>query len=438
MQSQVHEIDPVTVEVEVEVPWDRIQKGLDAGYGRLQKTAKVRGFRPGKVPRNVVKQLFGPQVKSEVVANLIEQGIVQAVQEHELTVVASPRVETLPNIQDGEPLSFKATLEVQPKIGSVDVTGLEIVRPRVEVKESDVDAELERLRERHAEIQTPDPMRPAKNGDLVTIDWTVEIDGEEKPEMAATQRVLELGGGRLLPELEESLLGKQPGDEAQARVAFGDDVAEELKNKRALFKIAVRELREKVLPDLDDELAKELGEHETLAELRAEIRAGLEGAAKERAESALREQVIDRLIEKNPVPVPPSLVAQHEQAMRKELAFLMQMAGQAGGRLDELVATLKMQAEKKVRAGILMGELARQEDLKVEPDEIEKRLAEIAERTGKHIAKVRVEYAGERRDGLESQILEDKLLDYLLARATVTEAPEGTETSDEDTGSKGG
>ncbi len=425
MQSQVHEIDPVTVEVEVEVPWDRIQKGLDAGYGRLQKSAKIKGFRPGKVPRNVLKQLFGPQVKNEVAATLIEQGLLAAVQKHELAVVASPRVDSLPSIQEGEPFSFKATLEIRPKIDAIDTSGLELSRPHSEVTDEAIDQEIQELRERHADIQTPEPMRPAKAGDLLTIDYTVEIDAEEKPEMAATQRVVELGADRLLPEFEEALTGKQPGDEVQIRIAYGEDTPnEELKNKRALFKVVVRELRERVLPELDDELAKDVGEHETLEELRTDIRAKLEKAAQERADSALREQVVEKLVEKNPIPVPPSLVTQQEQAMRQELAFLLQMAGQQRPDFaDELERTLRPQAEKKVRAALLMGELARQNEMKVEPEEVDARLAQIAEQTGKHIAKVRVEFAGEKRESLESKILEDKLLDYLLARATVTEAP---------------
>ena len=417
----------------MEVPWDRIQKGLDAGYGRLQKTAKVRGFRPGKVPRNVVKQLFGPQVRSEVAANLVEQGILEAVTQHELPVVASPRIDDLPIIEEGSPLSFKATLEIRPKVERVEAEGLEIQRPRAEVKDEDVDAEIEQLREKHAEIETPDPMRPAQAGDLLTIDYAVEIDAEEKPDMAATERVVELGGGRLLPEFEEGLTGKQPGEEAEIRIAYGDEVqSEELKNKRALFKVTVRELRAKVLPELDDELAQTASEHETLADLRTEIRGQLEKQAKERAESVVREQLVEKLVDKNPIPVPPSLVAQQEQAMHQELSFLMQMAGPAGGELTELTKTFKAQAEKKVRAALLMGALAQQESIAVEPEEVDARLAEIAEQTGKHIAKVRVEYAGERRESLENKLLEDKLLDYILARATVTEAPEGAETPAEE------
>jgi len=432
MQSEVHEIDPVTLRIEVEVPWDRVQKGLDATYGQLQKTAKIRGFRPGKVPRNVIKQLFGSQVKGEVRQNVIEQSLMEVLRERELPIVAMPRVDDMSEIEDGAPLSFKAIVEVRPKIESID-TALEVSRPSAVVSDEAVDAEIERLRERNAVIETPDPMRPAKSGDLLTIDYTVEIDAEERPDMAAKELVLELGSGRMPPEFDEGLVGKQPGDEVDIRVAFGEDVAEELQNKRALFKVKVRELREKVLPDVDDELAKDLGEHETLEELRAATRAQLEKAAAERAESAVREQLLDKLVEKNPVPLPPSMVNEAERAMAQELAYLMQMTGSAGQELAaELGKTLHTQAERRVRMTILMGELARQNDVKVEPEEIEARIAQIAEQSGKHIAKVRVEMQGERRESLERQILQDKLLDYLLSRATVTDAPAGEASAAEE------
>jgi trigger factor len=417
MQSQVHEIDPVTVELEVEVPWDRVHKGLNAGYGKLQKSAKVRGFRRGKVPRNVLQQLYGRQVDNEVVTSLIEEGILAAVQTHDLAVVASPEVDSLPAISKGQPLSFR------PKLETVVTDAIALERPATAVSDAEVDAEIDRLRERHAEIVTPEEVRPSKNGDLLTVDYTVEIDGEENAEMAATGRSIELGGGRLLPEFEEGLVGKKVGDDVEIRVAYGEDTQNpDLKNKRVLFRVKINELREKVLPALDDELAKDLGEHETLAELREKTREELETTAKSRAESALREQAVEQLVEKNPIPVPPSLVHQQLEQMKRELAFFMRMAGGQGFDLgsDEEMAA---RAEKKVRAAILMGELARQQELTVTPEEVDAKLQEIAEQSGKHIAKVRVEYAGERREGLESKILEDKLLDYLMSKATVTDAP---------------
>lgn len=420
MQSQVNEIDPVTVEVEVEVPWDRVQEGLNAGYGKLQKTARVRGFRKGKVPRSVLRQLYGSQVRNEVVASLVEEGLLAAVQTHEIPLVASPEVSSVPSIKKGEPLAFTAKLEVRPKVEKVEVDGLELKRPSTEIADEAVESEILQLRERNAEIETPDEPRPAREGDLLTIDYTVELDGEVNEEMGAKARSVELGAGRLLPEFEEGLVGKKPGDEFDIEVSFDEEMASpELKGKTALFHVSVTEQREKILPELDDEFAKDLGEYETLAELRDKTRERLQEAAETRAKSSLREQAIAQLVEKNPIPVPPSLIDQQEKAMRQELAFLMQMApGMDFGDGD-----FRERAENKVRAGLLMGELATQRELTVEPEEVEAKLQEIASETGKHIAKIRVEYAGEKRDQLSNRLLEDKLLDFLLGQAKVTDAP---------------
>ncbi|MGE0785220.1 MAG: trigger factor [Sandaracinaceae bacterium] len=420
MQSQLNEIDPVTIELSVEVPWDRVEQGLNAGYQRLQKTAKLRGFRPGKVPRQVLRKLFGNTVQSEVVGTLIEEGLLAAVREHSLAVVASPRVDELPSIVDGEPLSFKATLEVRPKVDAVNTEGLVLERPVITVPDSDVDEQIEKLRQSHADIITPDEPRPAKKGDLLTIDFTVEIDAEERADMAASGRVVELGSDRLLPEFEEGLTGKTAGDEVQIRVAYGDDVTkEDLRGKRALFKVKINELREKVLPDLDDDFAQDVGDHQTLDELRTSIRERLQASADRQAEGALREQAIEQLVEKNPIPVPPSLIREQEESMRQELAYYMRLAGQdaAPPAMD-----FSQEAEKKVRAAMLLGEIARLQEIRVSPDEIEARLAKIAEESGKHIAKVRVDYKGERLEALENKLLEEKLLEYLLAQATVRDA----------------
>ncbi|MCB9591174.1 MAG: trigger factor [Sandaracinaceae bacterium] len=421
MDSQVNEIDPVTVEVAVQVPWDRVKAGLDASYGKLQKTVRVRGFRQGKAPRHVLQKLYGPQVRNEVIASLVEEGLLEAVTRHELPVVASPEVRTLPKIEQGEPLSFTAKMEVRPKVDSLTTDGLQISRPKTDVADEEIDAEIQRLREQHAEIVTPDEPRPAKAGDLLTIDYTVEIDGEANEDMTASGRQVELGGGRLLPEFEEGLLGKQVGDDAEIRITYDDETPNvDLRGKSAVFSVKITELREKVLPELDDELAKDLGEYETLSELRDKTREKLAEAAQQRAQSSLREQVIEQLVEKNDVPVPPSLVDQQQEAMKREMAWLAQIAGPGFDLGDE--EEMRERAEKKVRAALLMGELARREKLTVEPEEIDAKLQTIAESSGKHIAKVRVEYAGEKRESLANKLLEDKLLDFLLERATVTDA----------------
>jgi trigger factor len=301
-----------------------------------------------------------------------------------------------------------------------------VERPIHEVTDADVDREIERLRVQHATIAAPEPARPAQKGDILTIDYAVSIDGQERSDLGATDRTVELDGERLLPELEAGLMGASAGETRTIEVTFADDHANaDLRGKTATFRVTVKELKERVLPAVDDELAKDVGPFQTLLELRLDLRKKLEEAAKRRSEGAVRDAVVEKLVDANPVPVPPSLVEQEQRAMLREMVQFFQMTtGQAAPELDdETIATMRGRAERKVRAALLLGELARREKLSVSQEEIEKKLGEIAERTGKHIAKVRVEYAGDRREQLASSLLQDKLLDYLLSRATISDVP---------------
>ena len=281
MQSEILEISPVLVEVTVEVPWDRIQKDLNDTYKEIGKTARVRGFRPGKVPRDVLKQVYGREAAAQVTGTLVEQGLMHAVQEHELHIVAEPEMEEAPQLEKGKPLTFKAKLEVRPKIDSVAIDELEAWQTPVEVPDEDVDAEVEGLRNQHAEIQVPDPMRAAKEGDLITIDYAVSVDDEAKEDLSAEGRQVEINDDHLLPALKEGLLGMQPDEEKTIDVPFEDDHPNpDLQGKTAQFRITAKQLHEKLLPELDDEFAKDCGDYETLLELRLKIREGLESNAK--------------------------------------------------------------------------------------------------------------------------------------------------------------
>lgn len=431
MPSQVSEIDPVTVEIQVEVPWDRVQKGLDETFSKLQRSARVKGFRPGKAPKSVLQRLFSKDVQAEVVSNLVEETVFEAVKQHELPVVSNAKMEERPELTQGQPLTFKVKFEVRPKVESL-ATDLTLVRPSFAVTDAEVDAEIERLRQQHAVVRPLEEERPAKTGDLVVIDYQISIDGEAKADMKAEDRTIALGEGRLLPELDAGLVGVRPGDEKAIEIARpAEDPNEQLAGKKVVFDVKVKELRERILPEIDDELAKDLGEYESLADLRAKLRERLEAAAKARSDGQLREQAVERFAEKNPIPVPPSLIDQQHRAMLQEYLQIMQMIGQAPDIGKAGFDEMRARAESKVRGALLLGELSRQASISVSPDEIEAKLREIAEKTGKHVAKVKADYAGEKREALETQILEDKLIAHLLERATIEDAPSGApETSD--------
>jgi trigger factor len=300
--------------------------------------------------------------------------------------------------------------------------GLEVERNQAEPADDDIDKEIEHQRQQNAELRTPEPMRPATKGDVLTVDYSVSIDGEERPEMAAQDRDIEVGSERLLPELVTGLVGLRPEDTKDIQVQFGDDLSrEDLRGKQATFHVKVKNLREKILPELDDEFAKDCGDYESLEDLRQSVRERLRKAAAQQAEARVREQLIEKLVDKNDVPVPPSLVERQAQAMLQEYSTFQQILGSTEPIDEDTKADLQVRAERKVKAALLFGELARQAEIKVEKDDLEAKFKEIAEQTGKHIAKVRADFQGERRETLETQILENKLLEYLLARATIKE-----------------
>ncbi|HEY6876938.1 MAG TPA: trigger factor [Polyangiales bacterium] len=420
MESQISEISPVLVQVSVEVPWPDVEKAIEGNYSQLGRTAKVKGFRPGKVPRNVLKQLFGARVKQEVVSNLVEAGLSNAVSKHKLSVVAVPPLETAPELKQGEPLAFTAKVEVRPKIESVDIAGITLERAAISISDAAVDTELETLRQQHAELAAPSEPRPVQEGDIVTCDYTVSVDGVGRPDLAATSRPIDTAGG-LLPELKTGLIGKNIGDHARVELTFPTEQGGEFAGKPGVFDITVREIKAKVLPDLDDEFAKDL-EYASLDELKQKTRERLEGAAKANAEAQLQEQLIEKVLEKNPIEVPPSLVAQQERAMLQEYLRMIQMTGQAPNFGGDFMAETKDNAQRRVRAALLLGAIASQQNIRVEPADLDQKLDEMAQRSGKHVAKLKAELQGERREVLESQILEAKLLEYLLSQATITEA----------------
>jgi trigger factor len=422
MQTEIREISPVLVEVTVEVPWDRVHKDLNDTYREIGKTARVRGFRPGKVPKNVLKQVYGRQAAAQVTGALVEQCLMQAVQEHELHIVAQPEIEEAPELEQGKPLTFKAKVEVRPKIDEVVTDEIEVWQKPIDIPDEDIDKEIEQLRNQHSEIQVPDPIRPAQEGDLITIDYTVTVDGEAKEDLGAEGRQVEIVDEHLLPALKEGLVGMKPDDEKTVDIDFeGDHPNPDLQGKTAQFTIRAKELHEKLLPDLDDEFAKDCGDYETLLELRLKIREGLEGSAKQRGDAELKDQLIEALIQANDIPVPPSMVQQQQQMMMYEMAQFMQMAGQQGAPGADFFSGIEERAQRRVQAGILLGSLARQEGIDVSEADLDAKFQEIADQTGKHVAKVRADYQDAQRDALESQLLEEKVMALLTERAKIHE-----------------
>lgn len=422
MQVQVSRVSPVQMELAVEVPADTVSAQLDKAYVNLQKKARVRGFRPGKAPRQVLARVYGSQVAGEVVQALINDTLPKALSEKQIQPVNQPQVEA-GKFEAGAAFGYKARFEVQPEIAAVDYEGLDLERPGEVATAEAVDEQLELLRRQHAQLQAPEPARPARKGDVLTIDFTVSVGGEVIKDAGAEAIQVELGSSQLLPELDSGLIGAKVEDQLEVEARLPDaHPRKEMAGKAAKFAVTVKDLKERVLPALDDEFAKDVGSFETLVELRASVHTRLEKMLKDRAESALAEQVVERLNAKNPIDVPPSLVEQQCKMMEMEISQNARRAGQRVTQEDfaRIHGQVHADAERKVRAGLLMAAIARKLDVKVTDDDIQKGLEELAAESGKNLAKVRAEYGDpQRRQILIGMILEDKVLDIIEGKATI-------------------
>jgi trigger factor len=426
MQATVQKISPVLVELSVEVPAEAVRQEVDKAYSNLAKKAHVRGFRPGKAPRNVLTQLFGSQVQSDVAKTIVDSTLPQVLTEKKVTPVTRPTVEP-GKVSVTEAFSYKARFEVQPDIEEVKYEGFELVRPVLEATERMVQEQLESLRQRHASLKAPEPPRPVQARDVLTIDFTVSVDGQEIKDAGGQGVQIELGTGQALPELDTALMGKSVGEPVSCEVIFPESQPNPaLKGKRSTFKIKIVDHKERILPDLDDEFAKDLGQFQTLVELRADVHTRLEAVLKDQVEAALAQQMVNQLNEKNPLQVPPSLVEQQCRALEQEVVAQGRRMGKriSPEQLKGMHGAIHEDAERKVRAGILMAAIARKHQVKVSEADIEKAYVELAQQTGKNVAKVKADYREPgQRDVLLSLIIEDKVLDIIESKSKITDGP---------------
>jgi trigger factor len=424
MQVNVQRLSPVLVEFDVEVGVAQVTSELEKAYNQVARTARVRGFRPGKAPRKVLTHLYGARIAADVAQKLVDETFPQAVTDQKLQPVTSPAVEAQ-GVEENKPFSYKARVEVLPEIAGVSYEGLGAKRAKVDVADEAVQTELETLRKAHSTLEALKEPRPSQNGDTVSIDFVVSVADETIEDAGATDFQVELGAGTLLPQIEEAVLGKSTGDQATAEVPMpAQHPHPKLKGKTAKFAITLGEVKERILPNLDDELAKDVGEFENLDALKADIKKKLEAQAKEQSDNQLAEQLVMELVKANPVPVPPSLVERQMRITEQEILTRARSQGQrVTGLGDELRGKLAEDSEIKVRAGLLMAEIAKKEGIQIGAEEIESGLKELAEQTGQNLAKLRVQYKDQqKREMLIGMILENKVLDIIEAKAKIEES----------------
>jgi trigger factor len=406
--------------LKVELPAEEIEQEIEKRLQHYVRSARLPGFRPGKVPLRMLRQRYGESVRLEVFSERIEASLPQAITEAELHPVGRPEIE--PDLdQAAGRYGYVAHFEVMPELTLNSLDGRSVNRPQVEVTEADVDETLERLRQQRKRWEPVE--RVAASGDRLTLDFEGRIDGEPFEGGRGEDVQLEIGAGRFIPGFEEQLIGASVGDEPVIDVTFPEDYQQAaLAAKPAQFKVVVKGVEEPILPALDAALMAEFGiEDGDLERFRADVRVNLESQLAQRVKAQVKHQVMDVLLEAHPLPVPAALLAEEIESLRQQM---MQNLGGAGSGIqlpDELFAD---NARRRVALGLIIGEVIKQQELAPDPERVRATLQEMAASYDDPQAVIDYHYAERQRlAAIESVVLEDMVVEHLLEQLQVIDEP---------------
>ncbi len=427
IQAQLENVSSVRKRLKVEIPAEAVDDEFNQVCRQFKAQVRLAGFRPGRAPLDLVKRHFGSEIKEEVLRRLLPPSYQQALEQHDLNPLSDPQWNQN-NFQQGEPLRFSADFEVLPKIVLGDYKNLEVTPVVEKVTPEMVDRQLEELRKNNARLE-PIEDRPARSGDLASVNLRGEYQvtpGEPVPGKISGKSVeIEIDEEQTHPTFSEELAGMSLGEEKTFLVQYDDDYPDkQLAGADVLFTVELIELKKKVLPPLSDELAQELGEQDTLEELRAHIGDELEEARRKSWDKAVKQALIDKLVENTVFEVPQVLIEARLESKLRDLAHNLAAQGmdpsRAGIDWNKVRSELEPVCQKEVRAELVLNQLAWQEGLKVEPEDVDLEIKQIAASLNQAPAKVRQFFEKEgRREGLEAQLLRRRAVDLLVAEASV-------------------
>ncbi len=418
MQVSVESIGKLERRMQVQVPAERVNEQIAARLKSISRTARLNGFRPGKAPLKVIRQQFGSQIHREVIGELLQSSYAEAVTQKQLTPAGSPRIEPQ-SIDEGQDLKYVATFEVFPEVVLQPMESLEIDRLTAEVTEGDIDAMIERLRQQQMKFSAVN--RGAASGDKVTIDFEGAIDGVPFAGGKGENIALVLGEGRMLPELEQGLIGATPGEKRQVTVNFPPDYrAAELAGKAAIFATEVKTVEEPVLPELDEEFFKAFGVTEGgLPKLREDVAANMRRELEQALRNRNKAAVMEKLYAANPIEVPNVLIEGQIRDMQVEA---MRRAGTKDAAQAPPREPFIEPARRRVALGLLLNDVIRKENLIVDRARVNERLDEMVSAYGDAGAMKRAYMQNaEAMRQVESLALEDQAVEWILEHAKARE-----------------
>lgn len=422
MEVSVESTGALERRMRVQIPSEQVESEVDKRLQSVGQRAKLKGFRPGKVPMKVVRQQYGAEVRQDVVRDLLQSSWVDAIKEQQLEPAGGPKIDDI-SAEPGSNMEYTAIFEVYPEIKVDNVDKLKVSRPEVEIQPADIDSMLERLREQNASFEPVE--RPAAEGDQVKVDFHGTKDGKAFPGGHGENVDVVLGEGRMIPGFESGIEGMSAGEERDIEVTFPDEYpVEDLKGQKANFHLKAHEVAERRVPEIDDEFVKKFGiESGGVDALRDKIRDNMQRELDENVRTKLKNQLMDQLFEANPVDVPAALVENEVQRVREDT--LRRMGINDPKQAPDLPNDMfEEQARKRVGLGLLIGELIKREEIKADEERVQQKLEAITASYGESEQMIRAYRANaDAMRQVESLVLEDQVTDWLLERADVTAEP---------------
>lgn len=387
MSLQVEKLEKNMAKLTIEVSAEELEGALQRAYLKNKNKISVPGFRKGKVPRQMVEKMYGPEIFYEDAINaLIPEAYEKAVEECAEDIVSSPAIDVT-QIEKGKPFIFTAEVALKPEVKLGKYKGVKVEKTDAAVTEEEVEAEINKERENNARnIEVTD--RPVKDGDMTVLDFEGFVDGVAFEGGKGENYPLTIGSGAFIPGFEEQLVGAEIGKEVDVNVTFPEDYqAEELKGKAAVFKCTVKEIKEKELPELDDEFASEVSEFDTLEEYKADVKAKLTEKKEKEAKDAKEAAVIEAIINDSDMEIPDAMLETQQKQMVDEFAQRIQMQGLSmeqylqftGATYDKMVEQVKPQAEKRIKTRLVLEAIVKAENLEASEEEFEEEIKVMAE-----------------------------------------------------------
>jgi trigger factor len=422
MQVSIESGEGLERRMTVELPAERVDQEIDKRLKHIAKTAKMAGFRPGKVPLSVVRRHYSDQVRQEVFGELVQSSYFEALSSEQLQPAGNPTIEPLDK-EPGEGMAYTAVFEVMPEVELSEMSGVTIKRPKVEVTDADLQEMIERLRKQR--VTWNEVERAAADGDRVTINFKGFIDDEPFEGGSADEVPLVLGSGSMIEGFEEGLMGAAAGDSRTLELKFPDEYrAENLAGKQAKFEVEVSKVEEPVLPEVDEEFAKIFGVSDGgLEALHAEIRSNMEREAGQKIRDSLKEQAMNALLEQNSIEIPQAMVKQEAQAMLEQTKANMAQSGHSSNM--ELPAELfEEQATRRVSLGLIVAEVVKANEIKLDEERVRARVEEVAQSYEQPQEVIDYYYSNqEQLASLQNLVIEEQVVDWVLEQAKVEDDP---------------